>query len=65
MALPIIPHDLFGADCCGCLNEIIGDERQFICNECGVSVLTADVQRAVMEMESCEGDVGVVRSSHH
>jgi hypothetical protein len=65
MALPIIPHELFVADCCGCLNEIIGAERQFICNECGVSVPAADVQRAVMEMESCAGAVGVVRSSHH
>jgi len=24
LALPIIPHEIFGADCCGCLNEVMG-----------------------------------------
>ena len=29
-------------------------ERRFICNECGAVVPAEDVQRAVMDMESCE-----------
>lgn len=43
-----------GVDCCGCLVEIVGEESQFVCNECGLTLPTADVQRAVMEMESTE-----------
>ena len=31
----VSPHSDFGGDCCGCLVEIIGEERRFICNECG------------------------------
>jgi Zn finger protein HypA/HybF involved in hydrogenase expression len=54
VALPILPHSDFGADCCGCLVEIVGEESEFVCNECGVVVPLPDVQRAVMEMESTE-----------
>jgi len=54
MALPIIPHELFGTDCCGCLVEIVADVREFRCNECGAVVPVDDVQRAVMQMESCD-----------
>ena len=54
VALPIIPHELFGADCCGCLEEVVGEGREFICNECRTTVPVADVQRAVMEMESAD-----------
>jgi hypothetical protein len=54
VALPIVPHELFGGDCCGCLHDIVGEQSQFVCNECGAVVPVADVQGAVMEMESCE-----------
>lgn len=54
MALPIIPHELFGADCCGCLIEIVAAVRKFRCNECDAVVPIEDVQRAVMQMESCD-----------
>jgi hypothetical protein len=52
--LPLIPHSDFGVECCGCLDEIVGEESEFICNECGAAVPLADVQRVVMEMESTE-----------
>ena len=35
LPLPIIPHEEFGADCCVGLVEIIADERDFRCDECG------------------------------
>jgi Zn finger protein HypA/HybF involved in hydrogenase expression len=54
MAFPIIPHEFFGVDCCGCLVEIVGVERQFRCNECDAVIPAEDVQRAVMETESTE-----------
>jgi hypothetical protein len=54
MALPIIPHEEFGADCCGCLVEIIGETTEYQCNERGAVIPPADVQRIVMEMPSVE-----------
>jgi hypothetical protein len=54
MSLPLIPHSDFGVDCCGCLVEVSGEEREFHCNECGAVIPAADVYRAVMEMESCD-----------
>jgi len=33
MALSIIPHELFEADCCGCLMKIIGNRTEYRCNE--------------------------------
>jgi Zn finger protein HypA/HybF involved in hydrogenase expression len=54
MALPIIPHEFFGVDCCGCLVEIVDVDRQFRCNECDALIPVEDVQRAVMEIESTE-----------
>jgi predicted RNA-binding Zn-ribbon protein involved in translation (DUF1610 family) len=54
MALPIIPHEEFGADCCGCLVEIVGETTEYHCNECGAVISPADVQRVVMEMPSVE-----------
>jgi hypothetical protein len=53
MALPIIPHESFGADCCGCLYEVIEESGpKFVCNECGAVVSKEDVARIVMEMDS-------------
>lgn len=63
MPLPILPHELFGSDCCGCLVETmivpyrgarIEPERRFHCNECGAAVPVEDVQRAVLAMEATD-----------
>jgi phage FluMu protein Com len=54
VALPIIPHEFFGVDCCGCLVEIVGVDTQFRCNECDAVIVPEDVQRAVMEIGSTE-----------
>ena len=51
---PIIPHEDFGADCCGCLVAIIGETTEYRCNECGAVIAAEDVQRIVMEMPSVE-----------
>ena len=67
MALPIIAHEEFGADCCGCLVEIIGETTEFRCNECGSVIAPEDVQRIVMQMSSVEqacpgcGKVNLIR----
>jgi hypothetical protein len=51
----IIPHDSFGADCCGCLTGVIrGDQADIVCNECGAlvrSVPAADLEQTLTEME--------------
>jgi phage FluMu protein Com len=52
--LPIIPHELFGADCCGCLYIIMGEEPEYRCNECNAVIPREDVQRIVLQMASCE-----------
>ena len=54
MALPLIPHEFFGVNCCGCLVEMIGEETQFVCNECEAVIPVEDVHRAAMEIESTE-----------
>jgi DNA-directed RNA polymerase subunit RPC12/RpoP len=54
MALPIIPHEFLGADCCGCLYVVEGTENQDRCNECGSAIPPNDVHRAALEMESTE-----------
>jgi hypothetical protein len=54
MALPLIPHEMFGVDCCGCLVENIGKEREFRCNECDLVIPTEEVQRVVMEIDTTE-----------
>jgi hypothetical protein len=54
MALPIIPHDEFGADCCGCRVEIIGETTEYRCNGCGAVIPAEEGQRVVMEMPSVE-----------
>ncbi len=55
MALPIIPHELFGVNCCGCLVEIVEEHAtKFVCNECDAVIPAEDVQEAVITMESVE-----------
>jgi hypothetical protein len=54
MALPIIPHEEFGADSCGCLVEIVGETTEYRCNECNAIIPPEEVQRVVMEMPSVD-----------
>lgn len=54
MALPLIPHSETDPECCGCLFEIVGEQTQFICNECGAVVSKDEVARIVLRMESCD-----------
>jgi hypothetical protein len=54
VALPLIPHEFFGVNCCGCPVEMIGEETQFVCNECELVISVEDVHRAAMEIESTE-----------
>jgi len=51
VALPILPHELFGADCCGCLVEIVAETTEFVCNECGAVLPPDAVHLAVMTLE--------------
>jgi hypothetical protein len=53
--LPIVPHQLFGADdCCGCLVvDVRGDQAVILCNEGEVVIRTvppADVERVMAEL---------------
>jgi phage FluMu protein Com len=54
MPLPILPHEDFGADCCGCLVEIIGETTEYRCNECDAVIAPEEVQRIAMEMPSIQ-----------
>jgi hypothetical protein len=53
--LPIVPHQLLGADdCCGCLVvDVRGDQAVILCNECEVvirAVPAADAERIMCEL---------------
>jgi hypothetical protein len=54
MPLPVILHMDFGADCCGCLAEVVGEATEYRCNEFNALVPPKDMQRVILEMESCE-----------
>ncbi len=43
--LPIIPHELLGADCCGCLFvRVNNDQADIVCNECEAVVRTVRIE---------------------
>ena len=45
--LPIVPHEVTGADCCGCLiAKVDGDHATIPCNECGAVIRTVPVDDA-------------------
>jgi hypothetical protein len=52
--LPIIVHESFGIDCCGCLIvHVTGDRADIVCNECGAVIRTVqvgEVQAVMSEM---------------
>lgn len=52
--IPIVPHDITGADCPGCLvAQERGEVTDIICNECGAVIRTvpvADVERALVDL---------------
>ena len=55
MALPLIPHSEIEPDCCGCLCEVVDEEKTyFICNECSAIVSKEEAARIVLEMESVD-----------
>lgn len=57
MALPLLAHCDLDPNCYGCLVEIVENtSSRFICNECGIEVSLADVQRLLFEMKSCEAE---------
>jgi hypothetical protein len=38
-ALPIVPHEVAGVECCGCIiADIEGETVKLLCNECGAAV---------------------------
>lgn len=42
--LPIVPHELTGAECCGCITAAInGETVKLVCNECGAVVGIVDL----------------------
>jgi DNA-directed RNA polymerase subunit RPC12/RpoP len=51
---PVLPHELFGVGCCGCLYVIAGAENEYRCNECGATIPPDEVHRVALEMESTE-----------
>ena len=54
MALPLIPHSELQPDCCGVLCEVIGEQTEFVCNECGAVLSKEEVAPAVLRMEAIE-----------
>ena len=46
--LPIVPHEVTGADCCGCLIvDVDGDQATILCNECGAIIRTLRLTAAI------------------
>jgi hypothetical protein len=56
--LPIVPHQMLGVDCCGCLYvRVDGELADIVCNECAAvirSVPLADVERVVLEFDETD-----------
>jgi len=54
VAIPIVPHESLGADCCGCLIvRVRGDEADILCNECDAVIRTVpvvEVESVMLEM---------------
>jgi hypothetical protein len=43
----IVPHELLGAECCGCLVPVIsGDKADLVCNECNALIRTVPTAEA-------------------
>ena len=48
--LPIIPHEFFGRDCCGCIvAKVENGKATFLCNECLTPISELDFQRILHE----------------
>ncbi len=60
--LPITPHKLSGADCCGCIfvQEVTEGKLEFVCSECG-EVVGSLHRELLIEMLQPEGARPVVR----
>ena len=55
MPLLIIAHETLGADCDGCINEVVEESgSRYFCNACQAEISIEDVGRAVMEMPSVD-----------
>jgi DNA-directed RNA polymerase subunit RPC12/RpoP len=52
--IPHHPPESFGADCCGCLVEIIGATTEYRCNECDAIIPPDEVHRVVLEIVSTD-----------
>ena len=55
-ALPVVPHEITGVDCCGCvfLREAANGVLEFVCNECGAIAgsLHRELLIALLQLEA-------------
>ena len=54
MVVPVIPHELIGAHCCGHLFAIAADLEQYRCSQCSAVVPYQAVRRAVTNITRSE-----------
>lgn len=56
---PIIPHEISGVDCDGCLVvRVRGDQADIVCNECKAVLRTVPVEQATsMMVEIASGEI--------
>lgn len=57
--LPIVPHEVAGVDCCGCITaEVNGDDVELRCNECGALVGTVqiDIFRGLLGLDGAKAE---------
>jgi hypothetical protein len=65
--LPIIPHENFGVECCGCLVvKARDDQADILCNECAAVIRTvplAEVEAVMFEIAQTDA-ICSVRCPH-
>ena len=49
MAIPIIPHEFFGAACYGWLIDVVGETTEYRCDECDAVIPVEGTYRGVLE----------------
>ena len=57
--IPIVPHELAGVDCCGCIIAVVEEKNvELRCNECGavMGVIQVDILRGLVGLDQAKAE---------
>jgi hypothetical protein len=65
-SFPVIPHELLGVDCCGCIVVRAGENAELRSNQCDalVGVIAIEILKPSWEWEPCESPARVWSRKH-